>query len=139
MAFDGLFTRAITHEIANSLYTGRISKIYQPSKYEILLHIRANGKNQKLILSAHPTYARLHLTNQSYDSPALPPMFCMLLRKHLEGGFIEKIEQIDLERIIQITVRSRNEIGDESLKTLVIEIMGRHSNIILVDTKQTIF
>ncbi|MEN1934376.1 NFACT RNA binding domain-containing protein [Paenibacillus sp. 102] len=138
MAFDGLFTRAITHEIANSLQTGRISKIYQPSKYEILLHMRANGKNQKLLLSAHPTYARMHLTNQSYDSPALPPMFCMLLRKHLEGGFIEKIEQIDLERIIQITVRSRNEIGDESLKTLVIEIMGRHSNIILVDTKTNI-
>ncbi|KFN01783.1 fibronectin/fibrinogen-binding protein [Bacillus clarus] len=138
MAFDGLFTRAITHEIANSLQTGRISKIYQPSKYEILLHIRANGKNQKLILSAHPTYARMHLTNQSYDSPALPPMFCMLLRKHLEGGFIEKIEQIDLERIIQITVRSRNEIGDESLKTLVIEIMGRHSNIILVDAKTNV-
>ncbi|AOM12519.1 Rqc2 family fibronectin-binding protein [Bacillus thuringiensis] len=138
MAFDGLFTRAITHEIANSLYTGRISKIYQPSKYEILLHIRANGKNQKLILSSHPTYARLHLTNQNYDSPAIPPMFCMLLRKHLEGGFIEKIEQIDLERIIQITVRSRNEIGDESLKTLVIEIMGRHSNIILVDTKTNV-
>ncbi|MFQ6337600.1 NFACT family protein [Bacillus sp. AF62] len=138
MAFDGLFTRAITHEIGNSLYTGRISKIYQPSKYEILLHIRANGKNQKLILSSHPTYARLHLTNQNYDSPAIPPMFCMLLRKHLEGGFIEKIEQINLERIIQITVRSRNEIGDESLKTLVIEIMGRHSNIILVDTKTNV-
>ncbi|WP_144569051.1 Rqc2 family fibronectin-binding protein [Bacillus pseudomycoides] len=138
MAFDGLFTRAITHEIANSLQTGRISKIYQPSKYEVLLHIRANGKNQKLLISAHPTYARMHLTNQSYDSPALPPMFCMLLRKHLEGGFIEKIEQIDLERIIQITVRSRNEIGDELLKTLVIEIMGRHSNIILVDAKTNI-
>lgn len=138
MAFDGLFTRAITHEIANSLQTGRISKIYQPSKYEVLLHIRANGKNQKLILSSHPTYARMHLTNQNYNSPALPPMFCMLLRKHLEGGFIEKIEQIDLERIIQITVRSRNEIGDESVKTLVIEIMGRHSNIILVDTKTNV-
>ncbi|MBK5471330.1 MULTISPECIES: Rqc2 family fibronectin-binding protein [Bacillus] len=138
MAFDGLFTRAITHEIANSLQTGRISKIYQPSKYEVLLHIRANGKNKKLILSSHPTYARMHLTNQNYNSPALPPMFCMLLRKHLEGGFIEKIEQIDLERIIQITVRSRNEIGDESVKTLVIEIMGRHSNIILVDTKTNV-
>ncbi|ENQ3078466.1 NFACT family protein [Bacillus cereus] len=138
MAFDGLFTRAITHEIANSLQTGRISKIYQPSKYEILLHIRANGKNQKLLLSAHPTYARMHLTTQNYDSPALPPMFCMLLRKHLEGGFIEKIEQIDLERMIQITVRSRNEIGDESLKTLIIEIMGRHSNIILVDSKTNV-
>ncbi|MEH6889992.1 NFACT RNA binding domain-containing protein [Bacillus sp. JJ864] len=138
MAFDGLFTRAITHEIANSLQKGRISKIYQPSKYEILLHIRANGKNQKLLLSAHPTYARMHLTTQNYDSPALPPMFCMLLRKHLEGGFIEKIEQIDLERMIQITIRSRNEIGDESLKTLIIEIMGRHSNIILVDSKTNI-
>ncbi|MGG2095831.1 NFACT RNA binding domain-containing protein [Bacillus sp. S13(2024)] len=138
MAFDGLFTRAITHEIANSLQTGRISKIYQPSKYEILLHIRAHGKNQKLLLSAHPTYARMHLTTQNYDSPALPPMFCMLLRKHLEGGFVEKIEQIDLERIIQITIRSRNEIGDESLKTLIIEIMGRHSNIILVDSKTNI-
>ncbi|MEI4802665.1 NFACT RNA binding domain-containing protein [Bacillus sp. FJAT-51639] len=138
MAFDGLFTRAITHEIANSLQTGRISKIYQPSKYEILLHIRANGKNQKLLLSAHPTYARMHLTTQNYDSPALPPMFCMLLRKHLEGGFIEKIEQIDLERMIRVTIRSRNEIGDESLKTLIIEIMGRHSNIILVDSKTNI-
>ncbi|MFD0771032.1 NFACT family protein [Bacillus sp. CGMCC 1.60114] len=138
MAFDGLFTRAITYEIATSLQTGRISKIYQPSKYEILLHIRANGKNQKLLLSAHPTYARMHLTTQNYDSPALPPMFCMLLRKHLEGGFIEKIEQIDLERIIQITIRSRNEIGDESLKTLIIEIMGRHSNIILVESKTNI-
>lgn len=95
-------------------------------------------RTKKLILSSHPTYARLHLTNQNYDSPAIPPMFCMLLRKHLEGGFIEKIEQIDLERIIQITVRSRNEIGDESLKTLVIEIMGRHSNIILVDTKTNV-
>lgn len=138
VAFDGLFTRAITHEIANSLQTGRISKIYQPSKYEILLHIRANGKNQKLLLSAHPTYARMHLTTQNYDSPALPPMFCMLLRKHLEGGFIEKIEQIELERIVQFTIRSRNEIGDESLKTLIIEIMGRHSNIILVDSKTNI-
>ncbi|WP_028398954.1 Rqc2 family fibronectin-binding protein [Ectobacillus panaciterrae] len=133
MAFDGLFTRAITHEL-KPLVSGRISKIYQPSKYEILLHIRAQGKNQKLLLSAHPTYARMHLTAQSYSSPALPPMFCMLLRKHLEGGIIENIEQIELERIVHITVRSRNEIGDESVKTLIVEIMGRHSNIILVET-----
>lgn len=115
MAFDGLFTRAITHEIANSLYTGRISK-YINLQNTRFYYIFEQTEKSKLILSAHPTYARLHLTNQNYDSPALPPMFCMLLRKHLEGGFIEKIEQIDLERIIQITVRSRNEIGDESLK-----------------------
>jgi predicted ribosome quality control (RQC) complex YloA/Tae2 family protein len=138
MSFDGLFTRAITEEI-KKLETGRISKIYQPSKYEILLHIRAKGKNQKLLLSSHPSYARVHITEQSYDSPSLPPMFCMLLRKHLEGGIIERIEQIELERIIHFTIRSRNEIGDESYKTLIIEIMGRHSNIILVDSStQTI-
>lgn len=134
MSFDGLFTRAITKEVQESLSSGRISKIYQPSKYEILLHIRARGKNHKLLLSAHPTYARMHITAQSYDSPALPPMFCMLLRKHLEGGIIESIEQQELERIVHITVRSRNEIGDESQKTLIVEIMGRHSNIILIDT-----
>ncbi|MBO9130219.1 NFACT RNA binding domain-containing protein [Bacillus sp. 165] len=134
MSFDGLFTRAITDEL-NIVETGRISKIYQPSKYEILLHIRAKGTNQKLLLSAHPTYARLHITAQSYDSPSVPPMFCMLLRKHLEGGVIEKIEQVDLERIVHITIRSRNEIGDESYKTLIIEIMGRHSNIILIDAQ----
>lgn len=134
MSFDGLFTRAITKEVQESLSSGRISKIYQPSKYEILLHIRARGKNHKLLLSAHPTYARMHMTAQSYDSPSLPPMFCMLLRKHLEGGIIESIEQQELERIVHITVRSRNEIGDESQKTLIVEIMGRHSNIILIDT-----
>ncbi|UOY93695.1 NFACT family protein [Ectobacillus sp. JY-23] len=137
MAFDGLFTRALTKEI-QPLTSGRISKIYQPSKYEVLLHIRAQGKNQKLLLSAHPSYARIHLTEQSYTSPATPPMFCMLLRKHLEGGIIECVEQIELERIIHITVRSRNEIGDESVKTLIIEVMGRHSNIILTDADGTI-
>ncbi|MDG4655876.1 NFACT RNA binding domain-containing protein [Ectobacillus antri] len=132
MAFDGLFTRALTKEI-QPLTSGRISKIYQPSKYEVLLHIRAQGKNQKLLLSAHPSYARLHLTEQSYTSPSVPPMFCMLLRKHLEGGIIECVKQIELERMVHITVRSRNEIGDESIKTLIMEVMGRHSNIILTD------
>ncbi|MCP8970194.1 Rqc2 family fibronectin-binding protein [Ectobacillus ponti] len=134
MSFDGLFTRAIAKELKERLESGRISKIYQPSKYEILLHTRARGKNEKLLLSAHPSYARMHMTAHSYDSPALPPMFCMLLRKHLEGGIIERIEQVELERIIRLTVRSRNEIGDESYKTLIVEIMGRHSNIILIDT-----
>lgn len=134
MSFDGLFTRAIVHEIAEPLLSGRISKIYQPSKYELLLHIRSQRKNCKLLLSAHPTYARMHFTTQNYDTPSSPPMFCMLLRKHLEGGIIEEVWQDELERIVHIKVRSRNEIGDESLKTLIIEIMGRHSNIILVET-----
>ncbi|GGE66041.1 Rqc2 family fibronectin-binding protein [Priestia taiwanensis] len=133
MSFDGLFTHAMTTELTTAIETGRISKIYQPSKYEILLHIRAKGKNHKLLLCAHPSYARVHLTEHTYESPATPPMFCMLLRKHLEGGIIEEICQLELERIIELKVRSRNELGDESSKRILIEIMGRHSNILLLD------
>jgi predicted ribosome quality control (RQC) complex YloA/Tae2 family protein len=133
MSFDGLFTHAMTTELRNTVKTGRISKIYQPSKYEILLHIRAKGKNTKLLLCAHPSYARVHLTEHAYESPAIPPMFCMLLRKHIEGGIIEEIRQLELERIIEFKIRSRNELGDESSKRLLIEIMGRHSNILLLD------
>lgn len=133
MSFDGLFTRAMTDELARELKGGRISKIHQPYKNEIILVIRANGKNHKLLLSAHPSYARVQITEESYDNPSEPPMFCMLLRKHLEGFFLEDIHQVDLDRIIIFEVKGRNEIGDTSYKQLIIEIMGRHSNITLVD------
>ncbi len=133
MSFDGLFTRAMTDELARELKGGRISKIHQPYKNEIVLVVRANGKNHKLLLSAHPSYARVQITDESYDNPSEPPMFCMLLRKHLEGFFLEDIHQIELDRIIIFEVKGRNEIGDTSYKQLIIEIMGRHSNITLVD------
>ncbi|MBB4072587.1 putative ribosome quality control (RQC) complex YloA/Tae2 family protein [Anoxybacillus voinovskiensis] len=136
MAFDGVFTYAMTEELKTALEGGRITKIYQPFSHELLLHIRARGQNYKLLLSAHPSYARVHLTNETYDNPAEPPMFCMLLRKHLEGSIIESIQQVDFDRIIVIEAKGRNEIGDISIKQLVVEIMGRHSNIILID-KQT--
>lgn len=136
MSFDGLMTKAITEELRNELEQGRITKIYQPFKHDLLFTIRAKGKNHQLLLSANPSYARMHITNESYDNPKEPPMFCMLLRKHLEGGFIEKIEQIGLERIIRLSIRTRNEIGDEAIKVVIMEIMGRHSNIILVDEER---
>ena len=85
MSFDGLFTGAMTNEVAAKLTTGRISKIVQPSNYEVLLTVRASGANYKLLLSAHPSYARFHLTNHNYDTPSEPSMFTMLLRKHLNG------------------------------------------------------
>ncbi|MFC7372111.1 NFACT family protein [Fictibacillus iocasae] len=135
MSFDGLVTRAITHELKQTIETGRISKVYQPHKTDLVFTIRAQGKNHKLFLSASPSFARLHLTNHSYDNPSSPPMFCMLLRKHLEGSFIESITQHDMERIVEITVRTRDEIGDETTKKIIIEIMGRHSNILLLDEK----
>jgi len=138
MSFDGLFTGAMTNEVASKLTTGRISKIVQPSNYEVLLTVRANGANYKLIISAHPSYARFHFTNQNYDTPSEPSMFTMLLRKHLNGGIIESITQLEHERIVNIKVRSRNEIGDEQYRTLIIELMGRHSNILLIDEERQI-
>ncbi|MEH7386669.1 NFACT RNA binding domain-containing protein [Bacillus sp. JJ1521] len=138
MTFDGIFTKQIVNELQQTLESGRISKIYQPYKNELIFQVRSNGRNHKLLLSAHPSYARIHVTNESYDNPNEPPMFCMLLRKHLEGSIIENIRQIDMDRIIIFDIRGRNELGDVSLKQLIIEIMGRHSNIILVDTEKRI-
>lgn len=133
MSFDGVFTYAMVKELKEALEGGRITKIYQPFPHELVLYIRARGQNHKLLLSAHPSYARVHLTSEAYDNPADPPMFCMLLRKHLEGSIIESIQQIDFDRIIVIDAKGRNEIGDVSVKRLIIEIMGRHSNILLID------
>ncbi|MGD6816228.1 Rqc2 family fibronectin-binding protein [Metabacillus sp. 113a] len=136
MSFDGIFTYAITKELQGKLESGRISKIYQPYKNELVLQIRSGGANYKLLISAHPSYARMHLTKETYDNPSTPPMFCMLLRKHLEGSVIERIEQKDMERIIIFHVKGRNELGDMTYKELIVEIMGRHSNMILVDSGQ---
>ncbi|MGP7817568.1 Rqc2 family fibronectin-binding protein [Niallia sp. 01092] len=136
MSFDGLFTKAMTTELLDNLKGGRINKVQQPFSNEIVLVVRANGKNQKLLLSVHPSYARIQLTEETYENPKEPPMFCMLLRKHLEGYFIENIYQIGNDRIIVLEIRGRNEIGDISYKKLMIEIMGRHSNIILVDQEK---
>lgn len=133
MSYDGLFTRAMCKELTEALKGGRINKVHQPYMNEIILVIRANGKNHKLLLSAHPSNARVQITNEEYENPAEPPMFCMLLRKHLEGYVLEDIVQPGLERILIFSVKGRNEIGDTSYKRLIVEIMGRHSNIILVD------
>ncbi|BCB03296.1 Rqc2 family fibronectin-binding protein [Bacillus sp. KH172YL63] len=136
MSFDGLFTKSMTQELNENLLHGRINKIHQPYKNEIIMIIRANGKNHKVLLSAHPSYSRVQITNENYENPSVPPMFCMLLRKHLEGYIIEGINQVALDRMIIFEVKGRNEIGDISYKQVIVEIMGRHSNIILVDKER---
>ncbi len=138
MSFDGIVTRAITDELQEKIVNGRISKIYQPFKQELLLQIRANGQTYKLLISANPSYSRVHFTNDSFENPSEPPMFCMLLRKHLEGNIITSIKQFGMERIISIETRGRNELGDETVKQLIIEIMGKHSNIILIDQERNL-
>ena len=138
MSFDGLFTKAMVDELVRSLKGGRINKVHQPYKNEVILTIRANGVNQKLLLSAHPSYARVQFTNEAYDNPSEAPMFCMLLRKHIEGYILEDLYQVETDRMIVLEIKGRNEIGDISYKQLIIEIMGRHSNIVLVDKTRNV-
>ena len=129
MAFDGLMTSSVAASLKESLLAGRINKIYQLSNHEILMQIRAQGKNQKVLFSTHSSYARVQITKLDYQYPDEPPMFCMFLRKHLEGGIIYNIEQINHDRIIKFTIRHINELGDQMIKFLYIEIMGKHSNL----------
>ncbi|HZG80330.1 MAG TPA: NFACT RNA binding domain-containing protein [Brevibacillus sp.] len=132
MAFDGVVTRAVAQEL-HRLVGGRISKIHQPHHSDIVLQVRTQGENVKLLLSANPTYPRIHVTTEEFTNPLEAPMFCMLLRKHCEGGMIESIEQVGMERIIHIDVRTRDELGDTTVRRIIMEVMGKHSNIILVD------
>ncbi|WP_314304238.1 NFACT RNA binding domain-containing protein [Brevibacillus parabrevis] len=132
MAFDGVVTRALTRELHKCI-GGRISKIHQPHHSDIVMQVRTPGETLKLLLSANPTYPRIHITKEEFTNPLEAPMFCMLLRKHCEGGVIESIEQIGMERIIHIDVRTRDELGDTATRRIIMEIMGKHSNIILID------
>lgn len=138
MAFDGIFTHYIVKELKTNLLKGRINKIYQVSNYELIFVIRANKKTQKLLISIHPNYARLHITESDYPYPQEPPMFCMLLRKHLEGGIINDIFQKDNDRVVMFHIEHMNEIGDKDVKVLIVEVMGKHSNIVLVNEKTNI-
>ncbi|HOJ11251.1 MAG TPA: NFACT RNA binding domain-containing protein [Clostridiales bacterium] len=133
MPLDGIVADCIVLELENTLTGGRIDKIFQPEPDEIVIYIRARGVNNKLLLSANPNYPRIHLTEVSKNNPSNPPVFCMLLRKHLSGGKVLGFDFHNYERIISINIESINELGDLSAKKLIIEIMGRHSNIILVN------
>ena len=135
MPFDGIVVSAVVTELVDKLRYGRIEKIYQPEADEINLIIRNNSTSHKLLITANSSYPRVHLTNSSKQNPQSPPMFCMLLRKHLNGGKILSISQKDFDRIILIDIENYDELGDLTVRRLVIEIMGRHSNVILLDTQ----
>ncbi len=138
MPFDGIVTKSIVDELSEKLVDGRIEKVFQPEADEIVLQVRAINKNHKLLLSASSNYPRIHLSEAVKENPAAPPGFCMLLRKHLCGGRIQTFEFNDYERIVGVVIKSANELGDVSEKKLVIEIMGRHSNIILLNNENKI-
>lgn len=137
MAYDGLFTKKIIESL-QFLVTGRIHKINQPENDTIIMIIRQNRKNHHLLLSIHPNFSRMHLTNKKYDNPFDPPMFARVFRKHLEGGIVKSIRQIGNDRRVEIDIESKDEIGDTIYRTIILEIMGKHSNLILVDDQYKI-
>lgn len=138
MPFDGSMVLALKIELEKEILNHRIDKIHQPEVDEIIMATRGQGKNKKILLSAHSKYPRIHLTNLPKLNPATPPMFCMLLRKHLVGNRIVGVYQPSLERIIELEMEGYDELNQLSKKRLIIEMMGKHSNIILVDHQNRI-
>ena len=134
MALDGAFLYAVKQEL-DVLIGGRIDKIYQPSREEIIVSIRTRQGGFKLLISASASSARIHITQMSVDNPMTPPMFCMLLRKHLGGGKLSGIRQDGLERIIYLDFECINELGDIVTVTLACEIMGKYSNLIVINNE----
>lgn len=138
MAFDGIVTKAVVSELNTCLINGKINKIFEPSKNEILLGVYSSGKNYCLNVSIDSVNYRINLTTNSKPNPQNVLNFCMVLRKHLTGGTIKRIYSNGLERIVFIDIDVYNELNDLITKTLVVELMGKHSNIILLNSEHTV-
>ncbi|MBS7576643.1 MULTISPECIES: NFACT RNA binding domain-containing protein [unclassified Enterococcus] len=135
MAFDGVFLHAMTKELNHILIGGRVQKIHQPFDNELVLTIRNERQNHRLLLSAHPSFSRVQLTTEAFENPNQPTNFVMLLRKYLANAEIIAIEQFENDRILKFDFKQKDEIGDAISLQLIIEIMGKHSNIILINKK----
>ena len=138
MPMDALCLSAVCREVEPAVLGGRIDKIYQPSRDEILLQIRGRAGSCRLLLSANPSRPRLQLTDLPRENPAEPPMFCMLLRKYLAGGKILALRQPPMERLVELVVEATNEMGDKVRRRLVLEAMGRRTNLLLLDGEDRI-
>lgn len=138
MALDGIFLYHLKNEIAQFAVGSRVDKIYQPSKDELIINLRSREGSKKLLLSCNADSARIHFTEYPPENPAKPPMLCLLLRKRLSGAWVTAIEQDNLERILRIYFSATDELGDKTAYSLIIEIMGRYSNIIFVDSNNKI-
>lgn len=132
MALDGIYLYSLVEDLKKSIINSKIDKINQPEKDEIILTLRKDRKNSKLLISSSPKYPRLHLTEVSKSNPLQAPMFTMVMRKYLIGGRIIDIEQISGDRIVKVSIEASDELGFNSIYILLIEIMGRHSNISLI-------
>lgn len=133
MSYDGLFTGIIARQLNEELSGSKIEKIYQPEPDAILMQIYSNGSRKKLLLNTNPTSAGVYLTGRNFENPQNAPSFCMLLRKHIQAGRIVGIKQLQTERMIEFYIDTINEMGFSVNKKLIAEIMGKHSNLVLVD------
>ena len=132
MALDGIYLYSLVEDLKKSIINSKIDKINQPEKDEIILTLRKDRQNLRLLISSSPKYPRIHITSDSKPNPLQAPMFTMVLRKYLIGGKILGIDQIDGDRLIKISIEASDELGFNSIYFLIVEIMGRHSNISLV-------
>ncbi len=139
MALDGLVVHNLASELHTKLVGGKVDKVHQPENDELVLFIRNNKENFKLVLSSSASNPRIYIANEyKKENPIKAPMFCMLFRKYIQGGIITDISQVDFERIIKISVESFDELKEKTTKDIYIEIMGRHSNIILTQNNKII-
>lgn len=138
MPLDGITINLLKKELSGCIIGSRIEKIHQPSKDELVFHLRSREGAYRLLISASANSPRIHLTANAPENPATPPMLCMLFRKHLTGAVITDIRQLGLDRVIFLDLAGTNEIGDAVTFTLCIEIMAKHSNIILVNSEGNI-
>ena len=134
MALDGIFLNLIKNEILTAAQNGKVDKIHQPSREELVIHLRTKNGNKKLFLSVRANSPRIHFTEHAPENPATPPMFCMLMRKRLLNASLTDIRQSELDRVLYIDFDAVNEIGDRVKLTLSIEIMAKYSNILLIDS-----
>jgi len=133
MAFDAFFLTAVLEEAKEKITGARVEKIHQPSRDTLILHLRGQNGREKLLIAANPAAPRLHLTQSNPENPDQPPMFCMLLRKHLSGARLAGVEQLPMERMVRFTFDCIDELGDQAEKHLVAELMGRTCNVYLLD------
>lgn len=133
MTFDGVMTKAVVDELNRRISGGHVKKINQIGEHRLVFQFYANGENSRLLLSSESSSPRIHLTRQTYENPAVPPNFCMLLRKHIGQAKLEEVRQVGLDRTVFFIFQTYNELGDPCRKHLIVEMMGKHSNIILAE------
>jgi predicted ribosome quality control (RQC) complex YloA/Tae2 family protein len=135
LLLDVALLAALTRELSAELAGARIDKVTQPERDEIVFHVRTQAGNRRLLMSASPRYARVHFTEERRENPDTPPMFCMLLRKHLSGARMLGVKQEPGDKILTFTLAATDELGDKAERRLVVELISRRANVLLLDAE----